>query len=55
MREIQASDAKARVPELLDVPEEADKALASILELRERTVKVGIQELLNAKEEGRKH
>ena len=81
MREIQASDAKARLPQLLDdvergetliikrhgraiarlVPEvdrrqeEVDRALASIRELRKRTQKVGIDEILSAKEEGRKH
>jgi prevent-host-death family protein len=81
MREIQASDAKARLPQLLDdvergetliitrhgraiariVPEvnrrqeEVDRALASIRELRKRTLKVSIEEILSAKEEGRKH
>ena len=80
MREIQASDAKARLPQLLDdvergetliitrhgrpiariVPEvnrrqeEVDRALASIRELRKRTLK-GIEEILSAKEEGRKY
>jgi len=79
MREIQASDAKARLPKLLDdvergetliitrhgraiariVPEvnrrqeEVDRALASIRELRKRTLKVSIEEILSAKEEGR--
>ncbi|HEY7391555.1 MAG TPA: type II toxin-antitoxin system Phd/YefM family antitoxin [Bryobacteraceae bacterium] len=81
MREIQASEAKARLPQLLDdvergetliitrhgrriariVPEvdrrqeEVDRALASIRELRKRTLKVSIEEILSAKEEGRKH
>ncbi len=81
MREIQASEAKAHLPQLLDdvergetliitrhgraiariVPEvdrrqeEVDRALASIRELRKRTSKAGIQEILSAKEEGRKH
>ena len=81
MREIQASDAKARLPQLLDdvergetliitrhgrpiariVPEvnrrqeEVDRALASIRELRRRTLKVSIKEILSAKEEGRKY
>jgi prevent-host-death family protein len=81
MREIQASDAKARLPQLLDdvergetliitrhgraiariVPEmnrrqeEVDRALASIRELRKRTLKVSIGEILSAKEEGRKY
>ena len=81
LREIQASDAKARLPQLLDdvergetliitrhgraiariVPEvnrrqeEVDRALASIRELRKRTLKVSIEEILSAKEEGRKH
>jgi prevent-host-death family protein len=80
MREIQASDAKARLPQLLDdvergesliitrhgraiariVPEvdrrqeEVDRALASIRELRKRTRKVSIEEILSAKEQGRK-
>jgi prevent-host-death family protein len=80
MREIQASDAKARLPQLLDdvergetliitrhgraiariVPElnrrqeEVDRTLASIRELRKRTLKVSIEEILSAKEEGRK-
>jgi len=81
MREIQASDAKARLPQLLDdvergetliitrhgraiariVPEvnrrqeEVDRALASIRELRNRTVKVTLEEILSAREEGRKY
>ncbi len=81
MREIQASDAKARLPQLLDdvergetliitrhrraiariVPEvdrrqeEVDRALTSIRELRNRTVKVSIGEILSAKEEGHKY
>lgn len=81
MRQIQASDAKARLPQLLDdvergetliitrhgraiariVPEvdrrqeEVDRALASIRELRKRTLKVSIEEILSAKEEGRKY
>ena len=81
MREIQASEAKARLPQLLDdvergetliikrhgraiariVPEvdrrqeEVDRALASIRELRKRTLKASIDEILSAKEEGRKY
>jgi len=81
MREIQASDAKARLPQLLDdvergetliitrhgraiariVPEvkrrqeEVDRALASIRELRNRTVMVALEEILSAREEGRKY
>jgi prevent-host-death family protein len=81
MREIQASDAKARLAQLLDdvergetliitrhgrpiariVPEvnrrqeEVDRAIASIRELRKRTLKVSIEEILSAKEEGRKY
>ena len=81
MREIQASDAKARLPQLLDdvergetliitrhghaiariIPEvdrrqeEVDRALASIRELRKRTLKANIGEILSAKEEGRKY
>jgi len=81
MREIQASDAKARLAQLLDdvergetliitrhgraiariVPEvdrrqeEVDRALASIRELRKRTRKITIEEIVSAKEEGRKY
>ena len=81
MREIQASDAKARLPQLLDdvergetliitrhgraiariVPEvnrrqdEVDRALANIRELRKRTVKVTLEEILSSREEGRRH
>ena len=81
MRQIQASEAKARLPQLLDdvergetliitrhgraiariVPEidrrqeEVDKALANIRELRKRTRKISIEEILSAKEEGRKY
>ncbi|PWU08820.1 MAG: prevent-host-death family protein [Terriglobia bacterium] len=81
MREIQASDAKARLLQLLDdvergetlvitrhgraiariVPEvdrrqeEVNRGLASIRDLRKRTLKVSIDEILSAKEEGRKH
>ena len=81
MREIQASDAKARLPQLLDdvergetliitrhgraiariVPEanrrqeEVDRALTSIRERRKRTVKTTLEEILSAKEEGRKY
>jgi prevent-host-death family protein len=81
MCEIQASDAKARLPQLLDdvergetpiitrhgraiariVPEanrrqeEVDRAVASIRELRKRTVKVSLEEILSARQEGRKY
>ena len=81
MREIQASEAKARLPQLLDdvergetliitrhgraiariVPEvdrrqeEVDKAIANIRALRQRNGKVSIEELLSAREEGRKY
>jgi prevent-host-death family protein len=81
MREIQASDAKARLAQLLDdvergetliitrhgraiariVPEvdrrqeKVDRALASIRELRKRTRKITIEEIVSAKEEGRKY
>jgi prevent-host-death family protein len=81
MREIQASDAKARLPQLLDdvergetliitrhgraiariVPEvdkrqeEVDRAIARIRVLRERNEKVTIEELLSARDEGRKY
>jgi prevent-host-death family protein len=80
MREIQASDAKVHLPQLLDevergetiiitrhgrriariMPEpnrrqeEIDKALASIRELRRRTGKISVGELLSAREEGRR-
>jgi len=79
MREIQASEAKVHLPQLLDdvergetliitrhgrriariVPEydrrqeEVDRALAGIRELRERTGKVSVDELLSARDEGR--
>lgn len=81
MREIQASEAKAHLPQLLDdvergetliitrhgraiariVPEadrrreEIDKAIGSIRELRTRTGRVTADELLSAREEGRKY
>jgi prevent-host-death family protein len=80
MREIQASEAKIHLPQLLDdvergetliitrhgrriariVPEldrhqeEIDKALAGIQELRRRTGKITVTELLSARDEGRK-
>jgi prevent-host-death family protein len=79
MREIQASEAKTHLPQLLDdvergetliitrhgrriariVPEpdrrqeEIDKALAGIQELRRRTGKITVTELLSARDEGR--
>ncbi|MBI1895832.1 MAG: type II toxin-antitoxin system Phd/YefM family antitoxin [Acidobacteria bacterium] len=79
MREIQASEAKVHLPQLLDavergetliitrhgrriariVPEidrrqeEIDKALADIGELRARTGKITVGELLSARDEGR--
>ena len=43
------------VPEVDRRQEEVDRALASIRELRKRTVKVSIEEILSAKEEGRKY
>jgi prevent-host-death family protein len=81
MRKIQASEAKAHLPQLLDdvergetliitrhgraiariVPEvdrrqeEVDKAIANIRALRQRNGKVTIEELLSAREEGRKY
>ena len=81
MREIQASDAKARLPQLLDddergetllitrhgrpiariVPEtnrrqeEVDKALSSIRDLRKRTTKLSLKQILSARDEGRKY
>ena len=81
MREIQASDAKARLPQLLDdvergetlvitrhgrpiariVPEtnrrqeEVDKALSSIRELRKRTRKLSLKQILSARDEGRRY
>ncbi|MGD0013667.1 MAG: type II toxin-antitoxin system prevent-host-death family antitoxin [Bryobacteraceae bacterium] len=80
MREIQASEAKVHLPQLLDdvergetliitrhgqriariVPEldrhqeEIDKALASIRELRGRTGRISVSELLSARDEGRR-
>ena len=79
MREIQASDAKVHLPQLLNdvergetliitrhgrriariVPEvdrhqqEIDKALAAIRELRQRTGRITLGELLSARDEGR--
>ena len=79
MREIQASEAKTHLPQLLDdvergetliikrhgrriariVPEvdrrqeEIDKALAGIRELRKRTGRITLSELLSARDEGR--
>ena len=81
MREIQASEAKARLLQLLDdvergetliitrhgraiariVPEvdrrqqEVDRAIASIRALRERNKRVTVEELLSARDEGRKY
>jgi prevent-host-death family protein len=81
MREIQASEAKAHLPQLLDdvergetliitrhgraiariIPEvdrrqeEVDKAIANIRVLRERNGKVTAEELLSARDEGRKY
>ena len=81
MREIQASEAKARLPQLLDdvergetliitrhgraiariVPEvdrrqeEVDSAIASIRALRERNKRVTVEELLSARDEGRRY
>jgi len=80
MREIQASQAKIHLAELLDdvergetliitrhgrriarlVPEvdrrqeEIDKALAGIRELRQRTGRITVGELLSARDEGRR-
>ena len=80
MREIQASETKVHLPQLLDdvergesliitrhgrriariVPEgdrrqeEIDRALAGIQELRGRTGRVTVGELLSARDEGRK-
>ena len=80
MRQIQASEAKVHLPQLLDdvergetliitrhgrriariVPEvdrrqeEIDKALAAIRELRKRTGRIALGELLSARDEGRK-
>lgn len=81
MRKIQASDAKAHLPQLLDdvergetliitrhgraiariVPEvdrrqeEVDRAIENIRILRERNGRVTIEELLSAREDGRKY
>lgn len=80
MREIQASEAKTHLPQLLDdvergetliitrhgrriarlVPEidrrqeETDKALAGIRQIRSRSGPVTVQDLLSARDEGRK-
>jgi prevent-host-death family protein len=80
MREVQASEAKVHLPQILDdvergetliitrhgrriariMPEvdrrqeEIDKALAAILELRKRTGRITVGELLSARDEGRK-
>ena len=80
MREIQASEAKVHLPQLLDdvergetliikrhgrriariVPEEdrrqeeIDKALAGIRELRKRTGRITLKQLLSARDEGRR-
>lgn len=80
MRQIQASEAKAHLPQLLDdvergetliitrhgrriariVPEldrrqeEIDKSMAGIRELRKRTGRISLGELLSARDEGRK-
>jgi prevent-host-death family protein len=80
MREIQASEAKIHLPQLLNdvergetliitrhgrriariVPEvdlmqeEIDDALAGILEIRKRTGRISLRELLSARDEGRK-
>ena len=80
MRQIQASEAKAHLPQLLDdvergetliitrhgrriariVPEldrrqeEIDKSMASIRDLRKRTGRITLSELLSARDEGRK-
>jgi len=80
MREIQASEAKVHLPQLLDdvergetliitrhgrpiariVPEvdrrqeQIDQALAEIQELRKRTSRIALGELLSARDEGRK-
>ena len=80
MREVQASEAKTHLPQLLDevgrgatliitrhgqriariVPEvdrrqaEIDKALGAIRELRKRTGRITVRELLSARDEGRK-
>jgi prevent-host-death family protein len=80
MREIQASEAKTHLPQLLDevergetliitrhgraiarlVPEmdrqqaEVDKAIEGILNLRKRTGRIRVAELLSAREKGRR-
>ena len=80
MRQIQASEAKVHLPQLLDdvergetliitrhgrriariVPEvdrrqeEVDNAVAAIHELRKRTGRIALGELLSARDEGRK-
>lgn len=67
MREIQASEAKVHLPQLLDEverarivtdvdchQEEIDKALQGIREIRKHTGRVTVAELLSARDEGRK-
>ena len=43
------------VPEVDRRQEEVDRALASIRELRKRTLKVTLEEILSARDEGRKY
>jgi antitoxin (DNA-binding transcriptional repressor) of toxin-antitoxin stability system len=43
------------VPEVDRRQEEVDKAIASIRALRQRNAKVTVEELLSAREEGRKY
>jgi hypothetical protein len=55
MREPNASDAKAHLPQLLDWRQkEIDRAIANIRALREQNGRVTSDELLSARDEGRR-
>jgi hypothetical protein len=58
MREIQDSEAEAFLPQVLDDmgrrQEETDNAIWGIQDLRVRTGRITVDELLSAREEGRK-
>jgi antitoxin (DNA-binding transcriptional repressor) of toxin-antitoxin stability system len=57
MRSVQASEAKVHLPQLLDEVErgEIDAAIAAIKALRQRTVKIILEELLSARHAGHKY
>jgi len=60
MREVQASEAKAHLPQLLDAVERGEtivitrhgRAIAGIEGLRRRTGKIDVEELLSARHAG---